>query len=162
MRKKEDVSLKGMAKRERRNREESSNILSLPSAASGSLTNLGSHTTQLGLLGSNFQGPLPLYQPRGNIGSWGASPRVPNTNGGRLAMPIISNKQGTNVSTSAAMFAVNLPLTLLINSDPDINVVVPSISSKANVISGSNLPYQIVSLLSPTTVGSSTSTNTET
>ncbi|KAL3037673.1 hypothetical protein AAZX31_01G082700 [Glycine max] len=60
---------------------------SLPSAVSGSLTDPSSHTTQLGLPGANFQGPLPLYQPGGNIGSWGASPPAPNANGGRLAMP---------------------------------------------------------------------------
>ncbi|XP_047176859.1 protein decapping 5-like [Vigna umbellata] len=61
---------------------------SLPSAVSGPLTDLNSHTPQLGLPGSNFQGPLPLYQPGGNIGSWGASPPAPNANGGRLAMPM--------------------------------------------------------------------------
>ncbi|CAJ1932237.1 unnamed protein product [Sphenostylis stenocarpa] len=60
----------------------------LPSAVSGSLTDLSSHTPQLGLPGSNFQGPVPLYQPGGNIGSWGASPPAPNTNGGRVAMPM--------------------------------------------------------------------------
>ncbi|KAK7407605.1 hypothetical protein VNO78_09558 [Psophocarpus tetragonolobus] len=253
---------------------------SLPSAASGSLTDLGSHTTQLGLPGSNFQGPLPLYQPGGNIGSWGASPPAPNANGGRLAMPMywqgyygapnglphlhqqsllqpppgltmpssmqppmqypnfspslptvssnlpelpssllpvgtstpsvistslppsnliptpsalppapsalspapsaltpassapsatlasemlpvsVTNK-APNVSTSAAMFAANLPLTSLTNSVPDINIV-PPISSKVNAISGSSLPYQTVSQLSPAIVGSSSSTNTET
>ncbi|KAK7309989.1 hypothetical protein RJT34_07166 [Clitoria ternatea] len=61
---------------------------SFPSAASGSLTDLSSQTTNLGLSGSNFQGPLPLYQPGGNIGSWGASPPAPNANGGGLAMPM--------------------------------------------------------------------------
>ncbi|XP_068462323.1 protein decapping 5-like isoform X1 [Phaseolus vulgaris] len=61
---------------------------SLPSAVSGSVTDLSSHTPQLGHPGSNFQGPLPLYQPGGNIGSWGASPAAPNTNGSRLAMPM--------------------------------------------------------------------------
>ncbi|KAI9072005.1 hypothetical protein K1719_033076 [Acacia pycnantha] len=45
---------------------------SFPSAASGSLTDLSSHTPQLGLPGSNFQGPLPLYQPDGNIASSGS------------------------------------------------------------------------------------------
>ncbi|CAL0315300.1 unnamed protein product [Lupinus luteus] len=61
---------------------------SLPNVASGPLADLSSHATQLGLHGSNFQGPLPLYQPGGNIGSWGASPPAPNANGGGIAMPM--------------------------------------------------------------------------
>lgn len=61
---------------------------SFPSAASGSLTDLSSHTTQLGLPGSNFPGPLPLYQPDGNIGPWGPSPPAPSANNGGLAMPM--------------------------------------------------------------------------
>ena len=281
---------------------------SLPSAVSGSLTDLSSHTPQLGHPGSNFQGPLPLYQPGGNIGSWGASPTAPNTNGSRLAMPMywqgyygapnglphlhqqsllqpppglsmpssmqqpmqypnfsplptvssnlpelpssllpvstsissvtsaslpsapsalppapsalppapsslpaapsalppapsalppapstlpsapsalplapsalspvpsatlaseilpvsVTNK-APNVSTSAVSLAANLPsLTSLTNSGPDINALVPPISSKPNAISGSSLPYQTVSQLSPAVVGSSTSVQAET
>lgn len=61
---------------------------SLPSVVSGALPDHSSHASQLGLPGSNFQGPLPLYQPGGNIGSWGASAPAPNTNGGGLAMPM--------------------------------------------------------------------------
>ncbi|KAI4313985.1 hypothetical protein L6164_026928 [Bauhinia variegata] len=61
---------------------------SLPSSVSGPLTDLSSHTPQLGMPGSNFQGTLPLYQPGGNIGSWGPSPPVPSANGGGLAMPM--------------------------------------------------------------------------
>ncbi|KAJ7954042.1 protein decapping 5-like [Quillaja saponaria] len=61
---------------------------SLPSGVTGSLTDIGSHTAQLGLAGSNFQGGLPLYQPAGNLGSWGASPPPPNANGSGLAMPM--------------------------------------------------------------------------
>ncbi|KAK7275162.1 hypothetical protein RIF29_16271 [Crotalaria pallida] len=61
---------------------------SMPPVATGSLADLSSHATQHGLPGSNFQGPLPLYQPGGNIGSWGASPPAPNANGGGLAMPM--------------------------------------------------------------------------
>ncbi|KAK7348884.1 hypothetical protein VNO80_23632 [Phaseolus coccineus] len=280
---------------------------SLPSAVSGSVTDLSSHTPQLGHPGSNFQGPLPLYQPGGNIGSWGASPTAPNTNGSRLAMPMywqgyygapnglphlhqpsllqpppglsmpssmqqpmqypnfsplptvssnlpelpssllhvsssissvtaalpsasstlppapsalppapsslppapsalppapstlptapsalplapsalphassalspvpsatlaseilpvsVTNK-APNVSTSAVSLAANLPsLTSLTNSGTDINALVPPISSKPNAISGSSLPYQTVSQLSPAVVGSSTSIHAET
>ncbi|KAE9615413.1 putative FDF domain-containing protein [Lupinus albus] len=61
---------------------------SLPDVESRSLTDLSSHATQLGVPGSNFQGPLPFYQPGGNIGSWGASPHAPNGNGSGLAMPM--------------------------------------------------------------------------
>ncbi|KAE8100788.1 hypothetical protein FH972_018648 [Carpinus fangiana] len=61
---------------------------SLPPAGSGSLTDLSSHNAQLGLHGSNFQGGLPLFQPGGNIGSWGATPPPPSANGPGLAMPM--------------------------------------------------------------------------
>ncbi|KAK4479867.1 hypothetical protein RD792_015410 [Penstemon davidsonii] len=59
---------------------------SLPTAPSGSLTDIGSHSAQMGLHGSTFQSGLPLYQPGGNINSWGPSP--PNGNGSGLAMPM--------------------------------------------------------------------------
>nr|BAB41197.1 hypothetical protein [Glycine max] len=256
----------------------------LPSAVSGSLSDPSSHTTQHGLPGSNFQGPLPLYQPGGNIGSWGASPSAPNANGGRLGMPpmywqgyygapnglpqlhqqsllqpppglsmpssmqqpmqypnitpslptVSSNlpelpssllpasasipsitsaslppsnlppapsalapapsalppapsalspsssalspapsatlaseilpvsvtNEAPIVSTSAAMLAANLPSLTI--SGPDINAIVPPISSKPHAISGSSLPYQTVSQFSPAVVGSSTSIHSET
>lgn len=57
---------------------------SLPTAPSGSFTDLGSHSSQLGLPGSNFQSGLPLYQPGANLNSWGPSP----PNGSGLAMPM--------------------------------------------------------------------------
>ncbi|CAI9775166.1 unnamed protein product [Fraxinus pennsylvanica] len=59
---------------------------SLPTAVTGSLTDLGSHSTQLGHPGSTFQSGLPLYQPGGSLNSWGPSP--PNANGSGLAMPM--------------------------------------------------------------------------
>lgn len=65
-----------------------STATSLPPAVSGSLTDLSSHNPQLGLHGSNFQGGLPLYQPGGNIGSWGPTPPPPSANGGALALPM--------------------------------------------------------------------------
>ncbi|KAK8487016.1 hypothetical protein V6N13_042457 [Hibiscus sabdariffa] len=65
-----------------------SSTAGMPSAATGPLTDLTAHTTQMGLAGSNFQAALPLYQPGGNMGSWGASPPPPVVNGGGLAMPM--------------------------------------------------------------------------
>ncbi|KAJ6902930.1 hypothetical protein NC651_020422 [Populus alba x Populus x berolinensis] len=61
---------------------------SLPSAVSGSLTDLGPNNGPGGLPGSNFQGGLPLYQPGGSLGAWGVSPPPPNANGSGLAMPM--------------------------------------------------------------------------
>ncbi|KAM2330215.1 hypothetical protein ACFX1X_021077 [Malus domestica] len=60
---------------------------SLPAPASGSLTDINSHAPQMGLPGPNFQGSLPLYQPGGNLASWGATPPPPSANGGAL-MPM--------------------------------------------------------------------------
>lgn len=57
----------------------------LPAAPSAPLPELGSHSSQVGLQGSTFQSGLPLYQPGGNMNSWGPSP--PNPNGSGLAMP---------------------------------------------------------------------------
>lgn len=56
-------------------------------AVSGSLSDLSSHPSQLGHPASTFQSGLPLYQPGGNLSSWGPSPS-PNTNGTGLAMPM--------------------------------------------------------------------------
>ncbi|KAL2324865.1 hypothetical protein Fmac_023923 [Flemingia macrophylla] len=230
---------------------------SLP-AVSGPLPDLSSHTPQLGHPGSNFQGPLPLYQPGGNIGSWGASSPAPNADGGGLAMPMywqgyysapnglpphlhqqsllrpppglsipssmqhpmqfpnfspslptgpsnlpelpssllpmgtsstsitstsipslnlastlpaapsatqapetlqgsVPNKAST-VSLPAVTPAANLPpITPFTNSGPDMGALAPVIN-KSSVISGSSLPYQTVSQMTPAIVGSSNST----
>lgn len=61
---------------------------SLPSAGGGSIADISSHTAQMGLPRSTFQGGPPLYQPGGNLRSWGASPPPPSANGNGLAMPI--------------------------------------------------------------------------
>ncbi|KAG8382951.1 hypothetical protein BUALT_Bualt05G0133400 [Buddleja alternifolia] len=61
-------------------------LTSLPAAPSGPLVDHSSHAAQMGLPGSTFQSGLPLYQPGGNLNSWGPSP--PNANGGGLAMPM--------------------------------------------------------------------------
>ncbi|EOA39925.1 hypothetical protein CARUB_v10008613mg [Capsella rubella] len=50
---------------------------SLPSTASGSLPDISSHSGQPGQHGMGFQNAMPLYQPGGNLGSWGASPQPP-------------------------------------------------------------------------------------
>ncbi|KAI3452978.1 hypothetical protein Pfo_009641 [Paulownia fortunei] len=59
---------------------------SVPAAPSGPLVDHGSHSAQMGLPGSTFQSNLHLYQPGGNLNSWGPSP--PNANGSGLAMPM--------------------------------------------------------------------------
>ncbi|XP_020229722.1 protein decapping 5 [Cajanus cajan] len=227
---------------------------SLP-AVSGSLADLSTHAPQLGHPGSNFQGPMPLYQPGGNIGSWGASSAAPNANGGGLAMPMywqgyysapnglpphlhqqsllrpppglsmpssmqqpmqfpnfspalptgpsnlpelpssllpmgtssagitstsipssnlastlppapsatlapetlqgsVPNRTST-VSLPAVTLAANLPSVT--PSGPDISALAPLIN-KSSVISGSSLPYQTLSQMTPAIVGSSNST----
>uniref|UniRef100_A0A1J3JN12 Protein decapping 5 n=1 Tax=Noccaea caerulescens TaxID=107243 RepID=A0A1J3JN12_NOCCA len=53
---------------------------SLPSTASGSLPDISSQHGQPGQHGQHgmgFQNGMPLYQPGGNLGSWGASPQPP-------------------------------------------------------------------------------------
>ncbi|KAJ0100299.1 hypothetical protein Patl1_21512 [Pistacia atlantica] len=58
----------------------------LPSG-SGSVPDLTSQTSQLGLTRPTFQGSPSLYQPGGSLGAWGSSP-LPTTNGSGLAMPM--------------------------------------------------------------------------
>ncbi|ESQ34246.1 hypothetical protein EUTSA_v10007133mg [Eutrema salsugineum] len=50
---------------------------SLPPTPSGSLPDMNSHNGQPGQHGMGFQNGMPLYQPGGNLGSWGASPQPP-------------------------------------------------------------------------------------
>lgn len=64
-----------------------STSVSLPSAGNGAV-DPSSHTAQLGLPRSTFQGALPLYQPGGNLGSWGATPVPSTANGSGLAVPM--------------------------------------------------------------------------
>ncbi|OIT21287.1 PREDICTED: protein decapping 5 [Nicotiana attenuata] len=61
---------------------------SVPAPVGGSLTDLSSHSAQPGHPGSAFQSGLPLYQPGGNLGSWGPSPPPPNAGAGGLGMPM--------------------------------------------------------------------------
>ncbi|CAA0832057.1 Protein decapping 5 [Striga hermonthica] len=60
---------------------------SMPAAApNASLPDPVSHSLQTGLPGSTFPNSLHLYQPGGNLNSWGPSPSNPNGSG--LAMPM--------------------------------------------------------------------------
>ncbi|KAG6601327.1 Protein decapping 5, partial [Cucurbita argyrosperma subsp. sororia] len=62
---------------------------SLP-PVSGPLPDINSQAIPVGIPGTNFHGGLPLYQPGGNVGSWGASPSPPppNPSDGGLALPM--------------------------------------------------------------------------
>ncbi|KAG9450074.1 hypothetical protein H6P81_010039 [Aristolochia fimbriata] len=60
---------------------------SVPSAGIGSTPDPASHSAQLGMPRSTFQGGLPLYSPAGNLASWGSTPAPPNANGSGMAMP---------------------------------------------------------------------------
>lgn len=61
---------------------------SFPPASSGSTPDLTPHPSQMGPPRPTFQGGLPLYQPGGNLGSWGSAPPPPTGNGSGLAMPM--------------------------------------------------------------------------
>ncbi|XP_023541796.1 protein decapping 5-like [Cucurbita pepo subsp. pepo] len=63
---------------------------SLPPPVSGPLPDINSQAMPMGIPGSNFQSGLPLYQPGGNVGSWGASPSQPppNPSAGGLGLPM--------------------------------------------------------------------------
>ncbi|KAG9156854.1 hypothetical protein Leryth_020156 [Lithospermum erythrorhizon] len=60
---------------------------SMPTSVNGAPPDLGSQSGSLGHPASNFQSGLPLYQPGGNLSSWGPSP-PPNANGNGLGMPM--------------------------------------------------------------------------
>ncbi|MBA0708601.1 hypothetical protein Golax_023702, partial [Gossypium laxum] len=59
---------------------------SLPSSGSGSMQDMGSQTSSIGLTRPPFQGNLPLYQPGANLGPWGSS-GAPTANSG-LSIPM--------------------------------------------------------------------------
>ncbi|OIV90568.1 hypothetical protein TanjilG_31642 [Lupinus angustifolius] len=89
-------------------------------------------------------------------------PPAPSVTLAPEALPVsVPNKAPTG-SLSAVSVSSNLPLlTSFSNGSPDIGAVVPSVN-KPNAISGTSLPYQTVSQLTPATIGSSNSINTET
>ncbi|KAK1386905.1 Decapping 5 [Heracleum sosnowskyi] len=62
----------------------SSTSSSLQPPVTGSLTDTHSHTAPPG---STYQGGMPLYQPGGNLGSWGPPPH-PGANGSAPSMPM--------------------------------------------------------------------------
>lgn len=155
----------------------------LPTPVSTPLSDLGSHSTQLGHPGSTFQGGLPLYQPGGNLSSWGPSP-PPNANGSGLAMPmywpgfygapnglpqlhqqsLLRPPPGLSIPPSMQQmpysgFNASLPTgasSIQGSNLPEYQHVVPSASSSLS--SSSSLPSSTLSLsvppMQPPTIGS--------
>ncbi|KAL0396837.1 UNVERIFIED_CONTAM: protein decapping 5 [Sesamum calycinum] len=148
---------------------------SLPAAPTGSLGELGNHSAQMGLPGSAFQSGLPLYQPGGNLNSWGPSP--PNANGSGLAMPMywqgfygtpnglpqlpqqsllrpppglsippsMQQMQFSGFNSSLPMGAPNLPSSNL----PDYNSSLVPSSTSSSTLTSTSLPASTLSLNVP-------------
>ncbi|KAF8378487.1 hypothetical protein HHK36_029829 [Tetracentron sinense] len=133
---------------------------SLPSAVSGSVTDLSSHTAQLGIPRSTFQGGLPLYQPGGSLGSWGSSP-PPSANGSGLAMPMYwqgfyGPSSGFSHVQQQSLLRPPPGLSMLPSMQhpmqyPGINASLPTGASN---LLGSNFPEFPSTLLQPVSTGS--------
>ncbi|XP_059655574.1 protein decapping 5 isoform X2 [Cornus florida] len=132
---------------------------SLPSAVSGPVTDLSSHTAQLGHPGpvSTFQGGLPLYQPGGNLGSWGPSP-PPSANGSGLAMPMYwqgyygpPNGLPQLHQQSLLRPPPGLSIPPSMQQPMQYSGFHPSLPTGASNLSGSNLPEYPSPLISTTT-----------
>lgn len=128
---------------------------SSPPADFVSVTNPISNA-QLGVPSSTFQGSLPLYQPVGNLGSWGSSHSLPHASVSGLTMPMYW--QGVNGPSGGLS---NLQQKSLLRPEPGLVESPPlqqqtqySIMDASLQSSASNLPEFPRPLLPPISTGS--------
>ncbi|XP_074326369.1 protein decapping 5 [Apium graveolens] len=132
----------------------------------GSLTDSLSHTAQPGQPGSTYQGGIPLYQPGGNLGSWGPPPPHPSANGSGLPMPMYwpgyyapPNGLPQVHQQSLLRPPPGLAMPPALQQPMQYPAFNPSLPTGASNLPGSNLPEFSLPLL-PTSTSPLNSTNT--
>uniref|UniRef100_A0A166ECL1 DFDF domain-containing protein n=1 Tax=Daucus carota subsp. sativus TaxID=79200 RepID=A0A166ECL1_DAUCS len=138
----------------------------LPPPVTGSLTDSLSQNVQPGQPGSTFQGAIPLYQPGGNMGSWGPSPSHPSANGSGLPMPMYwpgyyapPNGLPQVHQQSLLRPPPGLAMPPAVQQPMQYPTFNPSLPTGASNMPGSNLPEFSLPLL-PTSTNPLNSTNT--
>ncbi|GER50450.1 decapping 5 [Striga asiatica] len=141
---------------------------SMPVAApNGSLPDHGSHSSQMGLPGSTFQNNMHLYQPGGNLNSWGPSSANPNSSG--LAMPMYwqgfcgtpnglsipptgHQMQFSGINSSLPTASSTLPdyQSSLVPNSTSSSTLTPNTSSTSPILSLNVPPLQPIPLVSGT------------
>lgn len=144
----------------------SSTSSSLPPPITGSLTDNLSHSAQPGQSGSTYQGGMPLYQPGGNLASWGPSPPHLSANGTGLPMPMYwpgyyapPNGLPQVHQQSLLRPPPGLAMPPAMQQPMQYPAFSPSLPTGASSLPGSNLPEFPLPLL-PTSSGLLNLTNT--